>query len=217
MATRETRQQRGHRRGDEALRRLVSELRDERRVAGLSQAELAAELHWSQTEISRLERNLYPAIALVRLAEIAAALGLELSAGLHRNGDGLRDRGQQAVASRLLAIVAPVIKRWREVPLPNHGDRRSWDVLLRLGSTLIGVEIETRIRDMQALVRKIRERERDGGVDHVLLVLADSAHNRALVDELREALGPRFSTSPRLLLRALRTGTEIPGSGVILV
>ena len=113
--------------------------------------------------------------------------------------------------------VHPTYARTREALLPNVGDLRSWDILLRLGSVLIGVEIETRIRDIQALVRRVRERERDGGVDHLLLVLSDTSHNRQLAGDLRDALGTRFATPPRLILAALRAGTAVPGSGLLLL
>ena len=82
---------------------------------------------------------------------------------------------------------------------------------------LVGVDIETRIRDIQELVRRTRLRERDGETDAILIVLSDSAVNRRLVDQLRDALGPGYATSPRLILRALRAGERLPGSGVILV
>lgn len=81
----------------------------------------------------------------------------------------------------------------------------------------MGVDIEARIRDVQALVRRTRLRERDGGVDQILIVLSDSATNRRLVDELRAALGPSYATSPRAILKALREGRPLPGSGVLLV
>ena len=104
-----------------------------------------------------------------------------------------------------------------EVPLPVPGDRRSWDLLLRLDDQLIGVEAETRIRDIQANVRRIRGRERDGGVDEIVIVLSDTRRNGDLVAELRLALGSRFNTSPRTLLSALRSGRRLPGSGLVLV
>jgi hypothetical protein len=103
------------------------------------------------------------------------------------------------------------------VLLPGVGDRRAWDLLLRIGAQVVGVELETRIRDIQWLVRRIRERERDGGADVVLLVLSDSAVNRRLLPELLEALGPRFETPSRSIVAALRGGSPVPGSGVILI
>jgi hypothetical protein len=104
-----------------------------------------------------------------------------------------------------------------EVLLPNVGDRRSWDMLLRLAGQLVGVELETRVRDVQLLVRRMRERERDGGAHDVLLVLSASAHNRRVLPELREALGPGFATPTRAIRAALRDGRPMPGSGVILL
>ena len=136
---------------------------------------------------------------------------------LHPVGDAIRDAGQQGLSKRFRALVAPPRRVTAEVLLPNPGDRRSWDLFMRLGSERTGVELETRVRDVQRLVRKMRERERDGGVDRILIVLSASAHNRRVLAELLEALGSEFATSPRALLSALREGTPIPGSGVILL
>jgi len=73
------------------------------------------------------------------------------------------------------------------------------------------------MRDEQALARRIRLRERDGGADVVLVVLSDSAHNRAVAGELRRTLGPSYATGPRRILTALRSGLALPGCGVVLV
>ena len=104
-----------------------------------------------------------------------------------------------------------------EAPFPNVGDLRTWDLLLRPAGQRVGVEAETRIRDIQALARRIHQRERDGGTDVILLVLSESIVNRRLVAELRQSLDPRFATSPRRLMAALRAGTELPGPGVVLL
>ena len=130
MATRETKAQRGRRRGDELVRRLAYELRVARQTAGLSQESVAAHLGWSQTEISRLERFRYGAISVPRLCEIGSVLGLDLAAGFSPFGDPLRDSGQQAAVKRLVALIAsPPYAISHEVLLPNPGDRRSWDLL----------------------------------------------------------------------------------------
>ena len=156
----------------------------------------------------------------MRYAEMASVLGLELSVGLHEIGDPIRDKGHQALGKRFDSIPSPKWQNMAEVLLPNVGDRRSWDRVLRLLTTpgqVVGVDLETRIRDIQALVRRTRERERDGGVDEILIVLSSSATNRALVDELRTALGPRYSKSPRGILGDLRIGRPIRGCGVVLI
>jgi transcriptional regulator with XRE-family HTH domain len=199
------------------VRRLATEIRTARVAAGLSQQAMAELAGWTQTEVSRFERHLFTNVSFPRVAQLAAVVGLELSASLYVFGEPVADRGQQAAIERFLTYVSPIYRHAREVLLPNPHDRRSWDLLLRLDAQRVGVEVETRIRDIQVLVRRIRERERDGGVDEILIVLSDTAHNRALVGQLRDALGSRFATPPRVLLAALRAGVALPGSGVVLL
>jgi hypothetical protein len=181
---------------------------------------LAQHLGCSQSSASRRLTN--PAAAtVVGLSEIASVLGLELSIGLHPIGDPIRDSGQRAVGRRLSSVIGPAWRVTDEAPLPIAGDQRAWDKLLRLRDSeplhLVGVDIESRIRDIQALVRRTRLREKDGRVDAILVVLGDTATNRRLADELREALGPDYATPPREILAALRDGRRLPGSGVILI
>jgi hypothetical protein len=174
----------------------------------------------SQSQLWRIEAG-RTETTVVRLSEMASVLGLELSVGLHPLGDPIRDKGHQALGRRFDAIPARAWRSTSETLLPNPGDQRSWDRLLRLTTSverhLVGVDLETRIRDIQALVRRTRQRERDGGVDKILLVLSDSATNRSLVDQLRDALGAEYHTSPRAVLACLRRGEPLLGSGVILV
>ena len=218
MATRETRLERGRRRGRIVVSRLIGELVATRQSLNVSQRALARELRCSQAELWRRERLArIDRIPFVALAEMASLLGYDISAALHALGDPIRDRGHQELLKRFRATLAATIRVAAEAPLPNLGDRRSWDLLLRCATQLIGVEAETRIRDIQLLVRRIRERERDGGVDEIVLVLSESVVNRRLLPELLEALGARFTTPPRALLKALRAGKPLPGSGVILL
>ena len=218
MATYETRLTQARRRGRELVRRLVAELAQARRVAGISQSELASKLGRSQADISRLERLVdIDRVPFVLVAEAASLLGLDLSAGLHMLGDAIRDRGHQALISRFRQVLASAWRVVAEVPLPNPGDPRTWDLVLRIPAQIVGVEAETRIRDVQRLVRHVHQRARDGGADVVLLVLADTRANRAHLPELLEALGPGYKTPPRKLLRALRVGQALPGSGVVLI
>ena len=218
MGTRETRLERGRRHGATVARRALAELRTARTGAGMSQRELAALLGLSQGEVWKLERSVTADIGVVRLCEVASVLGFEVSVGLHPAGPALRDKGHRALAGRLKAVLGD---GWQvageEVPFPMPGDPRHWDLLLRRLDQIVGGECETRIRDEQELVRRMRGRERDGGVDEILLVLSDSAHNRRLVESLRAALGERYLTSPRKLLAALRRGERLAGSGVVLL
>jgi hypothetical protein len=218
MATKETRLERGRRRGRSVAGRLMAELIATRQTLNVSQRALALELRRSQSALARLEHlRKLDRVSFVEVAEMASILGLELGAALHPIGDPIRDAGHQVLIKRFRAIRASTIKVLAEVPLPNPGDRRSWDLLLRIVHQRVGVEAETRIRVAQRLVRKVRERQSEGGADALLLVLAESAVNRRLLPDLLEALGPRFATPPRLILKGLRGGQPLPGSGVILV
>jgi transcriptional regulator with XRE-family HTH domain len=218
MGTRETRLQRGRRKGDELSRVLIGQLRTARQLAGVSQRTLAQEVGWSQSELSRLEHFEFQSVPLLRLCEIGSVLGLDLAGGFSPAGDSVRDRGHQKVRGRFGSLVAsPPYGMIHEAPFPGLEDLRSWDILLKLDDFLVGVEIETRVRDVQACVRRIRGRERSGGVDEIVIVLADTAHNRRIAGELREALGARFATDPIEIVAALRSGLRIPGSGVILI
>lgn len=218
MATYDTRLNRARRRGRETVRRLITELAQTRRTVGISQTEVATKLGRTQADISRLERLVdIDRVPFVLVAELASLLGLELGAGLHRLGDAINDRGQQELIRRFRAVLSAAWRVVAEVPLPNPGDPRAWDLVLRIPAQVVGVEAETRIRDIQRLVRHLHQRAADGGADVVLLVLADTRANRALLTELLDALGPDYATPPRQLLRALRAGQPLPGSGVVLV
>jgi hypothetical protein len=172
----------------------------------------------TQTDVSRIERGArLDLTTFSELAGMAAVLGLELGANLYPAGEPIRDKGHQASIGRFRAVLGAAWRVAAEVPLPLPGDRRAWDLLLRIPGQLVGVEAETRLRDIQAFVRRIRQRELEGGADAILIVLAESAVNRRLLPQLLEALGPKYATPPRTILRALREGRPLPGSGVVLI
>jgi transcriptional regulator with XRE-family HTH domain len=219
MSTRESRLLRGRRRGRELTTAKVTELRGRRVTLGIGQPQLARELGLSVPQLWRLEANQVQEITVVRLSEMASVLGLELSMSLHELGDPIRDKGHIVLGRRFEDRLSDKWQVTNETLLPMPGDQRAWDKLLRLKADnyRVGVDLETRIRDVQALTRRTRMRERDGGVDAILIVLSDSSTNRRLVEELRLALGPEYATPPRQLLGALRAGRRLPGSGVVLL
>ena len=196
----------------------MGELVTARMVASVSQQTLADSLGWTQAAVSRFERLVRPdAISVTDVATVAAVLGLELGAGLYPAGDPIRDKGHQALLARFRKIAGAAWRIAAEVPFPTHGDPRTWDLVLRIAGQIVGVEAETRIRDVQAIARRIHQREGSGGANVIVVVLADTSTNRRLVNQLREALGEHYQTPPRDLLKALRQGQPLPGSGVVLL
>ncbi len=221
MATRETRLASGRRRGRALKSRLLRELRDARLIAGISQRTLARELQITQGQVWRIEADAIDDFGVVRLFEIAAILGMEPSVVLHPMGDPIRDSGQQPLGRRFDAMLSSAWHTTNEALLPRPGDRRAWDKLLNLTTYprryLVGVDLESRVRDIQDLTRRTRLRERDGGVDALLVVLSDSATNRRLRQPLIDSLGEAYRTSVAGIRVALRDGVPLPGSGVVLV
>jgi transcriptional regulator with XRE-family HTH domain len=217
MPTKESRLARGKRAGQLAADSIIRQLRDARLEANLSQATLAKHTGWPQSRYSRMERSVQP-LAVEDMYVVATLLGLRPKLELYRVEEGLRDQGSQALIARFRSILAAAWIATREAPFPTLGDLRSWDLLIRLGTVYrVGVEAETRLRDIQELVRRIRQRELHGGADHILVILSDSQHNRRHADELRSALGSAYTTSSVDLHTALRAGAPLPGSGVILL
>jgi transcriptional regulator with XRE-family HTH domain len=216
MATRERRNDRAERLADEALSALGRQLRIARVGSGLSQRTLEASSGISHSEICRIERGRAPNVPHRTLVVLATSLGLVIPARPYPEGDALRDAGHARLLERLRVRLHPSL-RWRtEVPLPNPGDRRSWDAITGAGSWRAGVEAETVIDDTQALERRLSLKRRDGGVDHVILLVADTPRNRRAL----AAAPAAFSDLPlatREILTELGAGRDPGGSGIVIL
>jgi hypothetical protein len=151
----------------------------------------------------RMERGEIATLSLEQACRAGAALGLALSVSAYPDGSPVRDAGQLRLESRLRVVIHREIGWQTEVPMPIPGDRRAWDVVLAAGGRRAGCECEQRLGDIQALERRLALKLRDGAVDVLILVVADTAWNRRVVREHREAL--------RGLLRKLHGGTQHTG------
>jgi hypothetical protein len=101
--------------------------------------------------------------------------------------------------------------------MPDPGDPRAWDVFVRGGGVTIGVEIETRITDLQELERRLMLKARDSRVDRVILVLKDTRHHRHVVRAWGESLRTSFPISGRSAIAALRDGRDPGGNALLLL
>lgn len=200
-------------------RRLLLEMGRELRVArvsrGLSQATVALAAGQTQAQVSRIERGLYPGVTLDALARLAAALGLEPSLKVYPAGQPIRDKAHIALLDRFRRTVGPGWEWAAEVPLPISGDRRAWDRTIKRANMTIGVEAETRPTDMQELGRRLALKKRDGRVDRLILVLADTDWCRRIV-RLND-LDRAFPIPGRVALKALGEGRDPGGDSVILI
>lgn len=176
MSTRERRLDRGRRHSRRSLSAIGEELRETRIQAALTQRELSAAVGISSSEISRIERGESHHVAYETLVAIGAALGLDVPLRVYPNGDAVRDAAQLALLARFRMLMPADLRHRTEVPLGIPGDRRAWDDVIDGPGWSLPVEAETRLRDVQALHRKIALKCRDAGVDRVLLLVADTRH-----------------------------------------
>ncbi len=200
-----------------ALTDIGREIRQARLDVDLSQTVASAALGKSASSWSRLERGVAPKLPLVDIVRAAAVVGLEVNVRAFPGGCPLRDQAHLELLERLRAELHADIAWGTEVPLPNPGDKRAWDALARMRSVRIGIEAETRGRDAQALQRRLALKRRDGGVDHVVLLLSDTRHNRAFVRALGAGFLADFPVPGRLALERLRAGQDPGGSSIILL
>ena len=99
--------------------------------------------------------------------------------------------------------------------MPIAGDRRSADAVITIAADEALVEVETRVVDVQALERKIRAKSRDLGIERVILLVADTRHNRHVL-KLHPELWRAFPLTTRACLKALSEG-RLPGADALVI
>jgi len=203
-----------------ASRSLVAigeELREARFQAGLTQRQASDLAGISPAEVSRIERGKAPRVPYQTLALIADVLGLDLPLRAFPNGDRVRDAGQVALMSRIRSELPATIKLRPEVPLGILGDQRAWDGMLIAAGWSIPVEAETRLRDVQMLLRRLSLKARDGGVSRLLLVVADTRNNRHVLRIAADEFAATFPVPARRALAAIKHGQQPEGSSLLLL
>jgi transcriptional regulator with XRE-family HTH domain len=187
-----------------------------RLAAGLSVRELAGRLAVDRARVARALRGDPQVLTIGLAARLAATLGLELAVSLHPDGVPIRDKGHVALLERLRARLAPGLLWRTEIVVPLSGDRRSADAVIVGADFEIMVEAETRLGDVQALERAIGAKQRDLSIDRVILLVADTRHNRTVVHGVEE-LGRRFPIATRACLGALARGRDPGGNGLVIL
>lgn len=197
--------------------RITAELREARVGAGLAQSDVASTLGLSRSQYSRIERGLSPDLSIDLATRAFSILGSDLAVRPYPSGDPIRDRAHAALLERLRARCHPSIRWQTEVPLPIPGDLRAWDATLVCPAVRAAAEAETRLRDLQALDRRLSVKMRDGGMDRLILLVLDSRSNRAVVHAHREMLAARFPIPGRRALELLAAAADPGGDTLILL
>lgn len=169
----------------------------------------------SRATEARYESGTYQGVTIVGAAELLGVVGLGLRVSTYPLGDPPRDREHALLGAAFLGHVGPPLSWRTEVPLPNAGDARSWDGALMGRGRRTGIEFERVLGDVQAQGRRIALKRRDGGVDYLLVVVADTAANRRALRQWHTFLPelPRLTT--RYVLEELENGRH-PGDGLVL-
>jgi len=61
------------------------------------------------------------------------------------------------------------------------------DAVATVGRLRIGIEAENRLTDLQSLLRRLSMKQRDGGVDRLVLLVRGTHLNRSIVPRVRVA------------------------------
>jgi transcriptional regulator with XRE-family HTH domain len=173
------------------------EVREARLAGGVSQQAAATSVGMSHAQFGRIERGELRNLTIEQVVRAYASVGLRLAAKPYPAGEPIRDAGQLQLLDRFRAVLPPVV-RWRtEVPMPIAGDLRAWDAVAIFPDGTAAIEAETRIRDVQAIDRRIALKRRDAGIGIVLLVVSDTEANRAAIRAARTSLRANFPLDPR--------------------
>ena len=199
------------------LGRTGSEFRETRIGLGLSQAHVGAAVGISPAQVSRIERGVLRHVAVEDLVSIATVLGLDLSVRTFPAGPPIRDVAHLTLLERLRERCGATL-RWRvEVPLAIPADQRAWDATLSVDGETVAIEAETRLRDIQALVRRIALKQADDHVVRVILLVAESRGNRDALRVGRIEIDAAFPLRSRDVLAALASGRLPARSGIVIL
>lgn len=211
---------------DEAARRTrrqladaAEEFRERRLMLDLSQDLVALASGMSRKHYGLIERGAAANVTLAAMNAIASVLGLTSSVRLFPGGTPIRDRAQTTKLIEVLSWVVSPLRYRIEVPLPmsdGRWEQRAWDAMIFGGGARTAIELEMRLRDVQAAARRINLKRRDDPTDRFLLLIADTRTNRTVLDQVADVFGDLPRLRRHVVRSALEAGSH-PPSGVLLV
>jgi len=188
-----------------------------RLTLGLTMAQVGRAAGVSGQQVSRLEHGMLRRFDAVTLSRALAAVGLVLSMRAFPTGVPIRDAGYVALLDRVRKRLESAWRWHLEVPVSVGPDRRTWDAVAILGPLRVAFEAETRLYDVPAQVRQIVAKFAAGSVERVILVLADTRHNRAVLAEVRELLRADFPLDTKAVMAALAAGRDPGANGIVII
>jgi transcriptional regulator with XRE-family HTH domain len=218
MTSAERSYERARRRALRILTELGDEIHTARLMAGASQTSVATAARLSRSTVSRIEAAKLLHVSVLEAVVLADAVGLDVSFKAYPGRSPTRDTAQAKRLQSLLGHVGRPLRHATEVPLPRREgapEQRAWDAMLYAPDGETGVELEQRLYDIQAQMRRILLKWRDSGAERLLLVIADTDANRRVLRTFPEY----FSSLPRLkrstVIAQLEAGVR-PETGYVL-
>lgn len=206
------------RRARQQVEHALADLRNARRNAGISQAAMGAALGCSRQLIGAIEKGELQEAGCIQLARMGAVVGLDLPIRAYPAGSPLRDAGQLRLLERFRASIGDAWTWRTEVPVsPDALERRAIDAMLVRPPHRVGVEAVTRILDVQAQTRSILLKQSVAQIPRMVLVLADTRHNRSALVDGAPTISPAFPLAHRALMRELRLGQLPSANGIAFV
>ena len=210
---------RGTRRGERAYRELGAELRETRLASGWTQQRVADVVGMSRSRYIDVEAGRAMHLTIVEASQICAVLGLDLAVRAFPGSGPIRDAAHSARLVRLTGAAQPPLRVLRECPLPGAPGRfeqRAWDALVVGAGLRTAVEMEMRVRDAQALERRLRLKRRDDPTDRFVLALADTKGNRRLLKSMPEFMADLPRLGPSRVSGPLAAGRHPPSCLVVI-
>lgn len=196
--------------------RLAETIATARAANGLSLREIARRAGVSPDTVQRTERGEPGAMTVNTLSRLGEALGFELAASFYPNGDPVRDKAHLGLLNRFRARLGPGIAVRVEVPIPIVGDLLSGDAVVACKGGDVLVEAETRLGDIQLIERKAAAKQRDLSASRLVLLVADTRHNRDVLRRHPELRG-RFPVEMRSCVQRLARGEDPGGDSIVVL
>lgn len=190
----------------------------------MSQAAVARAIGVTRSVICRIERGDADVSARIR-ARAACALGGDFKIAVYPGGAPLiHDAAHARIVEAVLAMPHPGWRATVESPVPGPG-RQSTDIRFDRPGDIVLMEVETRIRAFEAIIREGMEKRAavaanavPGSRIHVVLVLPPTRHHRSLMTAHPGIVGTAFPASHDAVRHALADpDVPWPGDGILWV
>jgi hypothetical protein len=154
------------------------------------------------------------------LARHAEAVGLRARILLFPADNPIHDAPQVRLIRDFRSLIGTALTMDLERPVitsPGSGDRRAFDAVIRLPNCDCGVECYTRFHDCQAQLRAAQLKQRDAGLQRLIIVVRATRANRTAIASASDLIALNYPLGTRSVMAALRAGRDPGANGLVLI